>query len=319
LLLGFALFVVASLAGALVTQFEALLVARFLQAAGVSVGTVCSRAIVRDLSDEAGAAQANAYIAAAMGVAPIIGPVLGGLSGAQFGPQSVFFISALIGLAIWVALLLRLPESRPAPHRVDVPAAGYLKNYAELLKSGVFVGYTLMFGFGQGIFFAFMAVGAPVFDTYLDLGQREFGLVWAAMAVGYVACAMLCGRLARRFSFHALLLTAALIACAAGWTLWAITFAELLTPTRLIGLLSVLIAVNGIITPLSLAGAVNYRPKIAGTASGLSSSLGLVLGGGFTILAGGVYDGDFLPVSLVMAGACTMTAAMVLLVRNSRA
>ena len=75
LLLGFAFFTLASLACAVVGSLPGLVVLRFLQAVGVSVGTVASRAIVRDTHDEEGTARAMAYIAAAMGVAPVIAPV----------------------------------------------------------------------------------------------------------------------------------------------------------------------------------------------------------------------------------------------------
>ncbi|MEO8225256.1 MAG: hypothetical protein ABI661_10675, partial [Gammaproteobacteria bacterium] len=57
----------------------------------------------------------------------------------------------------------------------------------------------------------------------------------------------------------------------------------------------------GIQTPLSVAGAVNCRPDIAGTAAGLSSALGLVLSGSFSIVAGYLYTGDFLPVAALIA------------------
>ena len=76
LLLGFAFFTLASLACAVVASLPALVALRFLQAVGVSVGTVASRAIVRDTHDEQGTARAMAYIAAAMGVAPVIAPLL---------------------------------------------------------------------------------------------------------------------------------------------------------------------------------------------------------------------------------------------------
>ena len=113
-----------------------------------------------------------------------------------------------------------------------------------------------------------------------------------------------------------LLLVGTSLTCVTGWVLWAVTIAGGLNAMSLIGLLGLLIAYNGLITPLSLAGAVSDRPRIAGTASGLSSSAGLVIGGSFTVIAGNLYADDFSPVALVMALACTMTFAMTLLIRS---
>ncbi len=317
LILGLLLFVAASVGCALVTNFDLLVALRFVQAAGVSVGTVCSRAILRDTHDPTGAAEANSYVAAAMGFAPIVAPVIGGIAGATYGGQSVFAISAALALVIALGISMRLPETQGVDLRTPIRARQYLENYAELIRSRRFVGYTLMFGFGQGIFLAFMAVGAPVFAAYLGLGQREFGITWGSMAVGYVAVAMLGGRLSRRFDTLALLMVSTALTCATGWALWGVAMAGALNAVSLIGLLGLLIAYNGFITPLSLAGAISDRPQIAGTASGLSSSAGLVIGGSFTVIAGNLYRGDFAPVALVMALACTMTLAMALLIRTT--
>ena len=69
--------------------------------------------------------------------------------------------------------------------------------------------------------------------------------------------------------------------------------------------------------PMSMAGAVSYRPQIAGTSSGLSSAIGLSLSGVFTIVAGSVYDGDFVNIAIMMAVVATLTAMAGLLTRPS--
>jgi hypothetical protein len=54
---------------------------------------------------------------------------------------------------------------------------------------------------------------------------------------------------------------------------------------------------------------------MAGTASGLSSALGIVIGGMFTVLGGMVYQGDYRPVAALIALSATLTALSWLLVR----
>jgi DHA1 family bicyclomycin/chloramphenicol resistance-like MFS transporter len=73
--------------------------------------------------------------------------------------------------------------------------------------------------------------------------------------------------------------------------------------------LLVLSGANGIVTPLSLAGAVSYRPLIAGSSSGLSSAIGLTLSGAFTIVAGALYTGEFLPIAVLMTIVAALTVA----------
>ena len=88
-----------------------------------------------------------------------------------------------------------------------------------------------------------------------------------------------------------------------------VTLAGLLAP------LTLLMFAAGIQTPLSVAGAVNCRPDIAGTAAGLSSSMALVLSGSFSIMAGFLYVGDFLPVAALIAASSAMAGVTYWLTR----
>lgn len=305
ILAGFVLFTLASLACWLVTDFNALLGCRLLQALGVSVGTVGSRAIVRDTHDALGAVRALAWIGAAMGVAPVVGPLAGGLMSAIAGPQSVFLVSALLGLGVTGAMALRLTETRQAPVAAVEPRS-WLASYGELLGSRVFLGYTLMYAFMQGCFFAFLAVAAAVFAEHLGLDEARFGAIWGAMGLIYVVGAAAGGRFTGRFGVRRVLLVSTGLIVFSGLSLLldvavsGVTLAGLLVP------LTALMLAAGIQTPLAVAGAVNTRPDIAGTAAGLSSSVALVLSGSFSIAAGFLYAGDFLPVAALIAGSSAM-------------
>ena len=307
ILAGFILFTAASIACALAASFQALIATRFLQALGVSVGTVGTRAIVRDTHDALGAAHALAWIGAAMGVAPVLGPVIGGALGSWAGPSAVFSASALLGLLITAALYLRLRETR-VPAGTDYRQPSWLVSYRQLLASRVFMGYTLMYAFTQGCFFAFLAVGAIVFQEHLQLGQQQFGVIWGLMGLIYVIAAATGVRLIARFGARSALRWATAAAAFAGWALAAATELFGVTLAGLLLPLVILMGAAGVQTPLSIAGTVNYRPDISGTASGLSSSLALVVSGAFSILSGYVYSGSFRPVALIIAASASMTA-----------
>ena len=72
---------------------------------------------------------------------------------------------------------------------------------------------------------------------------------------------------------------------------------------------------HGYIVPMSLAQAVSARPEIAGSSSGLSSALGLVIGGMFSVLSGLVFDGRLLPIALIVSAStilCGLSYCLVL-------
>lgn len=302
---GFAVFTLASVAGAIASSFPQLLLCRLLQALGVGVGTVGSRAIIRDTHDALGTARALGWIGAAMGIAPIVGPVIGGSLSTWAGPQSVFLASATLGLLVTLAMAVRLTETRHAADQLAVPQ-DWTTSYRELLGSRVFIGYTLMYAFMQGCFFAFLAVAAVVFADHLGINEARFGAIWGGMGLAYVTGAMTGARLTRRFSSRLLLLSSAVMILLAGAALLAANLVRGVTLSGLLLPLTLLMFAAGIQTPLSVAGAVNCRHDIAGTAAGLSSSLALVLSGSFSILSGFLYSGDFTPVAALIAGSAAM-------------
>jgi DHA1 family bicyclomycin/chloramphenicol resistance-like MFS transporter len=314
ILAGFVLFTLASVACSVVSDFHALLACRTLQALGVSVGTVGSRAIVRDTNDALGAVRALAWIGAAMGVAPVLGPLVGGFLTRLAGPRSVFVASALLGLAVTIAMSLRLTETRRAA-APDAQSQHWLLSYGQLLRSRVFMGYTLMYAFMQGCFFAFLAVAAVVFSDHLGIDEARFGAIWGAMGLVYVAGAAGGARLAGRFGMRRILLAATVLILISGGLLLADVAASGVTLPGLLAPLTLLMFAAGIQTPLSVAGAVNCRPDIAGTAAGLSSSMALVLSGSFSIMAGFLYAGDFLPVAALIAASSAMAGVTYWLTR----
>lgn len=308
LLGGFALFVVASVVCAFVDSLEVLIVMRYLQAAGGGVGTVTSRAVVRDIHDHEGSARALSYIAAAMGLSPIVAPALGGWISEAYGPQAVFLASAAFGALLWCWAYARYPETSDPKSHSHPSLAQWLNSYVQLTRSRVFLGYSAMFGLGQSMFFAFLAVGATVFQRDLGLGPAEFGTTWGALSGAYVIGATLTGRYTAAIGMRRLLKIGLAAILAGSWLiLWLVTEFGV-TLWTLIAPLVLLSAANGIVTPLSLAGAVGYRPLIAGSSSGLSSAIGLTLSGSFTIIAGNLYDGSFVPIAWTMALAGVLTA-----------
>jgi DHA1 family bicyclomycin/chloramphenicol resistance-like MFS transporter len=182
----------------------------------------------------------------------------------------------------------------------------WTRSYRELLASRVFVAYTFMYAFIQGSFFAFLAVGAAVFADHLGLGQRQFGFIWGAMALIYVAGAAAGVRLTERLGPRRALVGSSCVAAAAGCAL-AVIAPRGLSLVGLLVPLGALMAAAGVQTPLALAGAVNERPDISGTAAGLSSSLALGASGVFSIAAGLAYTGSFAPVAFLMAACTTAT------------
>ena len=317
MLAGFAVFVLASFACALANSLELLIVARFLQAVGTSAGTVASRAILRDTCDGDDLATGMSYIAAAMGTAPIIAPMIGGLVDTHATLPWVFVVTAGIGALVLLNMFLRLPETLPANSpRPD--GRKLIDNYGILLSSRAFLGNTFLYGFIQGSFFCFLAVGATYFLSTYGMDSQTFGIVWGVMAIAYVIGATAGARLTGLVGGSRLLKASVVLSLATAIGLVCLSLSE---PVPMAGVLSplfLLMVFAGTTTPGAMAGAIRPHPDMAGTASGLSSATGLVLSGLFTVVTGLIYTGPFLPVAMLVLLACSLAAGGWLLAGGAR-
>lgn len=299
MLIGFSAFIGTSLLCAVAPTLELLIAARFLQAVGVSVGTVASRAILRDTYDRNRMAEAMSYIAAAMGLAPITAPILGGLLQASFGYAAIFVATCIIGVFVLISMLKNLRETLP-PDQERPQIKEWFRNYAILLRSSSFVGNTLVFGFVQGSFFSFMAIGALLFAEVFSIQAGTFGVLWGLMALNYVLGATLGAKLTPILGTKTVLHWSIALGVAAGASAWLAASMGDLTVTKVLAPLGFLMLLAGATTPGAMAGAVADHPTRAGTASGLSSAIGLVVGGSFSVLAGHLYSGDYQVIAFLM-------------------
>src|SRR5262249_10350964 len=92
------LFCAATLACAAAPSIAVLIGARAVQAFGAAGAIVLARAVVRDLYEGARAGRELSLMAAAMGLAPIVGPVIGSILQAAFGWRSCFVFILLAGV-----------------------------------------------------------------------------------------------------------------------------------------------------------------------------------------------------------------------------
>jgi len=298
-LAGFVAFAVASVAAVFAPSLPLLIAARFVQALGASVGTVVARAMVRDTHEPERAAVALSFITAVMGISPILSPVFGGIVVERFGWRALFALHAIVAFALIAWMSVSLQETR-ASHAVPAHADGIASQGAQLLRDSRFLGYTMIYGCATGMIYAFITVGADLFEREFAIGPARFGLLWALLAAAFAAGAWFAGTGARRFGSRRVLRGGVVLTLAG-----AIVFAgaaSLRAPQLGAYMLAliVLVAGNGIVAPLSLAGAVSGRPELAGLASGLSSSLAMLTTVAFAAISGALYQGSAAPVAVLM-------------------
>ncbi|MEY2625786.1 MAG: hypothetical protein RL412_1561 [Pseudomonadota bacterium] len=300
LLGGYSLFLLASLLAGAASQLWTLVAARFLQAMGISVATVVTRAIVRDSFEPGPAASALSFITAVMGLAPVVAPIVGGFAAETLGWRGIFLIHAIVTTTLLLVMVWKLKETRPID-TASMTLTELVQSAVVLLRDRAFVGHSLTYSSVSAAGFIFITVGAALYEKLYGFSSADFGALWSGLAISYVAGAAAAGHLTRRIGSK----RASNVGMAfnvSATVLFTITaFSDTPNLIWLSGSLALLMIANGILSPLALSGAVDDHPQLAGVAAGLSSSIAMLLSMLSAGLTGWLYDGTARYCAVLMA------------------
>lgn len=112
ILIGIAVYTLASAACALAGSLQTLVVMRFIQALGGCAGSVVARAVVRDRFDHIETARMLSLLMLVMGLAPIFAPMAGAVILLVGGWRMIFWALAGFGLLTGLAVAFGLSETR---------------------------------------------------------------------------------------------------------------------------------------------------------------------------------------------------------------
>jgi Bcr/CflA subfamily drug resistance transporter len=276
------LFAFASLRCALAENVWTFLAFRMLQGGMIS-GYALSLAIVRDTNDERRAAGLIGYISMAMAIAPMLGPVLGGVLDTAFGWRANFWFYAVSGIVILAICWFDLGET------LDRERAEETRVWPEtkaLLASWLFWAFALCAAFSTSAFYIFLA-GAPlVAANEFNVSTATLGIFIGSITLGFMAGGFVSTRLAPRHELATMMVAGRLIACGGLLLGLVLLAADLLTPLTYFGSTIFVGFGNGVTLPSANAGALSVRPQLAGTAAGVNGALTVAAGALLTTVAG---------------------------------
>lgn len=300
-------FVAASLGCALARDVETFLLFRMLQAAIIS-GYTISLAVIRDTAPAQQAASLMGYLSMGWAVAPMLGPLLGGVLDEVFGWRASFWAFILFGLSVFALCWADLGETNT---RRAATFAAQLHSYPELLRSRRFWGYSLCMAFSLGAFYIFLG-GAPlVAATLFGLSPVMLGIAIGSSTAGFMLGSFLSGRFAGRCGLTTLMIVGRIVACAglaAGLLLLAL---DVVSVATLFGACVFLGIGNGLTFPSANAGAMSVRPELAGSAAGLSGAVTVAGGAALSALAGAILsEANAAPAMLAMMLAASLAGLL---------
>jgi len=264
-----ALYCAASLACALSTSIEMLIVARAFQALGGSGGIVLTRAIVRDIYSGAHAGRELSVIGSVMALAPVLAPILGGLIQTAFGWRMTFLALVGAGFAGAAVVWALLPETLNTRATEPVSLPSMLRSYRIVGRNRAYLAYLSITAASYAGLFAWISGSAFVLQDLYGLAPFDFGVAFALGSVGYMVGSAIAARLVIRLGLDGVLGLGGCACAAGGLAMVAAVAFGLMSSMSLVLPMAVYLAGLGMVLPQGIAGAMTPFPERAGAASSL--------------------------------------------------
>ena len=189
-------YVVAALGCAVAGNLATLLVCRALQGLSAGGATIVSRTVIRDLFEGPQAQRLMSRVAIIFGIAPAIGPILGGAI-LQVGSWPLIFVfQGGLGVCLVLAVLFLLPETHPRERRVPLNVAEILRGLGAVAREGAFHRLAWSTALIFGAQFLYIGGAAVFVVDVLGQGELDFWKLFVPMIGSMMIGSWLCGRAA---------------------------------------------------------------------------------------------------------------------------
>ncbi|MFD1167355.1 multidrug effflux MFS transporter [Sphingobacterium daejeonense] len=191
LLVGLAIYFVASLMCIFTRDINHLIFLRFLQALGSCGGMVGARAMVTDYYSSREAAKVFSLLMLVIGVSPILAPSIGAFMLTHFDWHYIFLFLAVLSLLIFIATAFLLPESYAGNKDFSLAPKSIINNFWQVISNKVFISYCLIGSIASAGTYAYLAGSSFVMQQYFGLSKEQYGLAFAFVASAMVIATQL--------------------------------------------------------------------------------------------------------------------------------
>lgn len=316
LFIGLAVYILASAGCAVATSVEQLIVLRIIQAIGSCAATVASVAMVRDLFPVSENAKVFSLLLLVVGFSPMIAPTVGGYVTDAFGWHAVFMILTVMGIAIFGATALWLPDSYKPDKTLSLKPRPIIMNFLEVLREPQFYTYSITGAVAFAGLFAYVSGSPIVFMEVFHVDGKVYGWIFAFLSVGFIGSGQVNTLMLRRFSSEQVINVALICQAVIGLAFLAAALNGALTLTSTLVFLFLFLCCVGYTYPNAAALSLAPFTRNAGSASALMGAFQMGVG---TLISIGISlfeEPSIIPMVAAMAGSATL--ALIVLVVGRR-
>jgi DHA1 family bicyclomycin/chloramphenicol resistance-like MFS transporter len=278
LFFGLVVYILASLGCVYVSDIDAFIFLRFIQAVGSCAATVASVAMVRDLFPVKDIPKVFSLLMLVLGLSPMLAPTIGGYVTEDFGWHMVFLILMFMGIAILTASQIGLPNTYKPDTSISLKPKPILSNFLKVLRNPQFFTYAFTGSIAFSGLFSYVAASPIIFMDIYHVDAKTYGWIFAFMSVSFIGSSQLNSVLLKKFSSEQMIFSALIAQSLISIIFLILSLNNLLGLYGIIGMLFLFLACLGISNPNTAGLTMAPFAKNAGSASALMGAIQLGLG-----------------------------------------
>jgi len=310
---GLIIFIAASLLCLCSQTVEWLIALRFVQAVGGCAAQVAAMAMVRDFFHADETAKIISLLILVISASPLLAPSIGVFVAVHFGWQWVFIILSLFVVLMLVISRRVLPEGHKPDRSVSLRIRPILQNYAAVLREPQFITYALSGAFAFSGLLVYVSSSPIIFMEVFHVSARQFGGIFAGLAVGFIGSNQINVFLLRKFSSEQIFRATLLVECPVATLLLVGTIYGWFGLPATLVLLFVSLSSLGLAFPNAAALALVPFDRNIGSASAMLGFLQIGVSGLASASIGITNSHTMMPVALVLAATSWIGFAILLI------
>jgi DHA1 family bicyclomycin/chloramphenicol resistance-like MFS transporter len=311
LFIGLSVYILASLGCVYVSDIDAFILLRFIQAIGSCAATVASVAMVRDLFPVKDIPKVFSLLMLVLGLSPMLAPTIGGYITEDYGWHTIFLILMFMGIAILTASQIGLPNTYKPDTSISLKPKPIITNFLLVLKEPQFYTYAFTGAIAFSGLFSYVAASPIVFMDIYHVDAKTYGWIFAFMSVSFIGSSQLNSLLLKKFSSEQMIFSSLILQSVISIVFLILSLNNLLGLYETIAMLFLFLGCLGISNPNTAGLTMAPFAKNAGSASALMGAIQLGLGALASFAVGTFVKNSVTPMVIIMT-ASTITAFIVL-------
>jgi MFS transporter, DHA1 family, multidrug resistance protein len=219
----------------------------------------------------------------------------------------------VIAALVLAALYFFVPESHKPDKSFSLHPKQILKSYWSVLKTPQFYTYAITGSLAAAGLYAYISGSPFVFMEHFHVGQKQYGLIFAIIALGLIISSQLNSFLLRKFNSQQIIRVALFCQSTIGLLLVTGSYFGWIEMKGTVVLILLFLSSQGFTFPNSSALSLAPFAKTAGSASALMGGIQMGVGALTSAIVSWLANGTTIPMTGVMS-ACSLSAFTVLLI-----